>query len=145
MTLPHHLRVLRANRRRSSRGGTARVPERIETTSTLTGVRTERPEAADGSVPVESSGSLDGDLVGGLTSTDTRSDQQVVEDAVFTDTIDGIGTLTLRVVTDNQGFDAVSVAVLSGTDDFAGPTGSGTTSIDGGAEPTGPFTARFDL
>ncbi|NNE10861.1 MAG: hypothetical protein HKN41_01290 [Ilumatobacter sp.] len=130
-------------------GGTARVPERVTLRSTMTGTRTEGPQAEDGSFPVESVSTLEGDLTGELVSSGTRTGNEIVEESLFTGEVTGFGsgTLTFATTTEVGAFGEVTITsvISDGTGELDGLVGSAETSITGDAEPSGPFTASFVL
>ena len=115
----------------------------------MNGVRTEGAASEDGTVPVESSSTLEGDLTGELVSSGTRDGNRAVEQSVFTGDIAGFGssTLTFETTTEIGAFGEVTITsiVVDGTGDLAGLTGSATTTITSDSEATGPFTATFEL
>ncbi len=139
-------------------GGTARVPLRVTVTDAYSGVRTDGAQLADGSIPITyaatSEGTMTGDIVGtgsysiGSDGVTTGSDEYT-----FTGTIDGIGSGTLTYTDEWSATgpteSTITNAITAGTGDFAGITGSGTTTVDvstkDGTDDTITGTNTFDL
>lgn len=112
-------------------GGTTRVPEREEFVAAYTGTRPSGPTA--GSVTAAGASTLAGDLVGDIVSTGTPiTPDSRFDDAVFTGTIDGVGTGTLTIRQDwTAPGPTITAYVTAGTGDFAGATGEVTIVPDG--------------
>ena len=126
-------------------GGTARVPLRV--TGNMTVTQTGERDIND-PWPIERVGVIVGDINGTFTGTGISSPNttEVTLDWTMDVTIDGLGTGTLTVRSDETWTDAAGRTavdhVLSGTGDLEGVTGYGTTThTDDGAT----YTATIEL
>ena len=112
-------------------GGTARIPERVTVTATMTVNQTGERDI-DNPWPVERTGRLTGDITGTYTGTGTSSPNgaEVTLDWTLDATIEGLGsgTLTIRShwVNAMDGATRTTDHVIGGTGDLAGVTGFGT-------------------
>lgn len=131
-------------------GGTARVPERVAVTANMTVTETGERDI-DAPWPVERTGSLDGDIVGTYTATGVSSPNgdEVALDWTMDATIDGFGTGTLTLhsvwVWLGDGAHTASDRVISGTGDFEGVTGFGTSTQTSDFGPGEEYTATIEL
>lgn len=131
-------------------GGTARVPERVSVTANMTVTETGERDI-DAPWPVERTGSLDGDIVGTYTGTGTSSPNgdEVTLDWTMDATIDGFGTGTLTLhsvwVWSGDGAHTATDRVISGTGDFEGVSGFGTSTQTSDFGPGEEYTATIEL
>ena len=128
-------------------GGTARLPERIALTADMTVNQTGERDINE-PWPIERTGPIVGDINGTFTGTGMSSPNgaEVTLDWVMDVTIDGLGTGTLTLRSDEvwtgDGATTATDRVIAGTGDFDGVTGFGmTTHTDDGAV----FTATIEL
>ena len=128
-------------------GGTARVPERVAVTATMT-VNQTGTRDTNAPWPLERTGSLVGDITGTFVAGGMSSPNgaEVTLDWVMDVTIDGLGTGTLTGSSDEtwtgDGATTAVDHVIGGTGDFEGVTGFGsTTHTDDGDV----FTATIEL
>ena len=119
-------------------GGAARVPEQFTSTGAFDGTRTTGAPLADGSVPVTSTITMAGAVAGEITGVGTAITERAgvqeegTDEFTFTGMIDGAGTGTVAYTLDWQLVDGVYSStglITGGTGDFAGATGTTTTSI----------------
>ena len=114
-------------------GGTARVPERIAVTANMTVTQTGERDINE-PWPIERTGPIVGDINGTFTGTGISSPNgaEVTLDWVMDVTIDGLGTGTLTLRSDEvwtgDGATTAADRVIAGTGDFDGVTGFGTTT-----------------
>lgn len=112
-------------------GGTARIPERVIVSATMT-VNQTGDRDIDNPWPVERTGRLTGDIVGTYTGTGTSSPNgaEVTLDWTMDATIEGLGTGTLTIrsfwLNRMDGATRTTDHVIGGTGDLAGVTGFGT-------------------
>lgn len=112
-------------------GGTARVPERVAVTATMTVTETGEASASE-PWPVERTGSLSGDITGTYEAAGTSSPNgaDVTLDWTMDVAIEGFGTGTLtlqsRWLWSGDGAHTAVDHVVSGTGDLEGVTGFGT-------------------
>jgi hypothetical protein len=112
-------------------GGTARVPERVTVSATMTVNQTGERDP-ENPWPLERTGELTGDITGTYTASGISSpnSSEITLDWTMDVTIDGLGsgTLTLRSYWfwSGDGYTTTADHVVGGTGDFAGWTGFGT-------------------
>lgn len=117
--------------------GTARLPIRVSAAAGLRAVNADGPPNADASVPVSTTGTLNGDATGDVTGAGVRftvppDDLAGNGSYSFAGSIDGIGSGTLEWSEEWTSIDGVhrsSATITGGTGDFAGATGTVTFSL----------------
>jgi len=129
-------------------GGTARLPLRVTANMTVTQTGT---RDINNPWPVERTGSLDGDITGTYTATGMSSPNgaEVTLDWTMDATIEGLGTGTLTLTSDwvwpGDTYTNSVDRVVSGTGDFEGVTGTGTSIQTSDYGFGNPYTATIEL
>lgn len=131
-------------------GGTARVPERVAVTANMTVTQTGDRDL-DNPWPVEWTGSLDGDIAGTYVGAgmSTPNGAEVTLEWTMDVTIEGLGSGSLTLRSDwvwlGDGAHTATDRVISGTGDFEGVTGFGTSTQTSDFGPGVEYTATIEL